>query len=342
MPPSPSLLEKEFRYRLHFLRQDARSFVLLCMTVLVFHLVLIKADKALGLMPQVFAGLVGMRCALVVFSATVAGICLRTDNPERFDRLCFIWGVVMALTNDLVILTRPPAYIGNMNVEVVIVCALYTILPDRTVFRTLPPVLTSLGSLLLFFTVKSPVGAVATLSIVFAYCTANLLGYYFSKQSYRYRRSSFFAAEALAEALEAAQTGRQEIESSNKQLYRIKEQYRQLIQNSHGVIYEIGPDGVLRFVSPGWTRLLGHDVSDVLNHDFRKFIHSEDIPACEAFLQKTVKSKEAQQGVEYRVFHRNGSIRWHQSNILPCLDADHAILTLVGNAGHYRLQALSG
>ncbi len=238
----------------------------------------------------------------------------------------------MALTNNLVILTRPPAYIGNMNVELVVICALYTILPDRTVYRTLPPVLTSAGSLFLFFTVKTPVGMVATLSIVFAYISANLLGFYFSTQSYRYRRSSFFAAEALERALAEADASRQSVELSNRQLFEIKEQYRQLVQNSHGVIYEIGPDGVFRYVSPGWTRLLGHDVSEVENHDFRQFVHGEDIPACEAFLQKTVWTGEAQQGVEYRVFHRDGSIRWHQSNILPCFNDRNDIVTLVGNA----------
>ena len=329
---TPSLAESELRYRSRFLRQDARSVVFLSAVVLFFQVVLIKADAVLGLTPLVFQGLLALRSGLVLLSMAAIVICSRTDNPGRFDRMCFVWGMVMALTNNLVILTRPPAYIGNMNVELVVICALYTILPDRTIYRTLPPVLGSAGSLFLFFTVKTPVGMVATLSIVFAYVSANLLGFYFSIKSYRYRRSSFFTAEALERALQEADASRQIIESSNRQLFEIKEQYRQLVQNSHEVIYEIGPDGMFRFVSPGWTRLLGHDVSDVENQDFRQFVHVEDIPACEAFLEKTVSMGEAQQGVEYRVFHKDGSIRWHRSNILPCFNDRHDIVMMVGNA----------
>jgi PAS domain S-box-containing protein len=89
---------------------------------------------------------------------------------------------------------------------------------------------------------------------------------------------------------------------------------------------------VFGFVSSDWTRLLGHDVSDVVGHDFRTFVHPDDIAACEVFLQKTVATAEAQERIEYRVLHKDGSIRWHQSNILPCFNDSHEIISFVGNA----------
>jgi len=133
-------------------------------------------------------------------------------------------------------------------------------------------------------------------------------------------------------ALREADAGRQSDKASNHLLLAAREQYRILVQNSHGVIYEIQPDGVFGFVSSGWTRLLGHDVSDVEGHDFKMFVHPDDIAACEVFLQKTVATGKAQEGVEYRVLHKDGSIRWHQSNILPCFNDSHEIICFVGNA----------
>ena len=86
------------------------------------------------------------------------------------------------------------------------------------------------------------------------------------------------------------------------------------------------------FVSSGWTRLLGHDVSDVVGHDFKIFVHPDDIAVCEVFHQKKVATGEAQEGVEYRVLHKDGSIRWRQSNILPCFNDSHEIICFVSNA----------
>jgi PAS domain-containing protein len=94
-------------------------------------------------------------------------------------------------------------------------------------------------------------------------------------------------------ALREADAGRQSDKASNHLLLAAREQYRLLVQNVHGVIYEILPDGVFGFVSSGWTRLLGHDVSDVVDHDFRTFVHPDDVAACEVFLQKAVATGEA-------------------------------------------------
>ena len=111
-----------------------------------------------------------------------------------------------------------------------------------------------------------------------------------------------------------------------------EQQYRLLVNNSHGIIYEIRPDGCFGFVSHGWTRLLGHDAAQVVGHDFREFVHADDIASWEAFLQKTVATGEAQRGVVYRVFHADRSEHWHCSNIMPCFNEQFEIISFVGNA----------
>jgi PAS domain S-box-containing protein len=168
--------------------------------------------------------------------------------------------------------------------------------------------------------------------IVVAYLIANLLGYRLSRNSYRYRRTLFFYAQALEQALREANASRKSAEASNLLLYKAKKHYRLLVQNSHGIIYEIQPDGVFVFVSSGWTRSLGHDVSDVVSHDFRTFVHPDDIAVCEVFQQKTVATGEVHEGIEYRVLHQDGSTRWHKSNIMPRFNDSNEIISFVGNA----------
>jgi PAS domain S-box-containing protein len=108
--------------------------------------------------------------------------------------------------------------------------------------------------------------------------------------------------------------------------------YRLLVENSYDIIYTINSDGVLTFVSPSWTALLGYDPTNVTGKPFQQFVHPADVPECEVFLAKVVSSRQRQSGVEYRVIHADGSIRIHTSTISPILDSDGSIISYIGNA----------
>ena len=108
--------------------------------------------------------------------------------------------------------------------------------------------------------------------------------------------------------------------------------YRVLVDNAQSIIYLIDADGTLTFVSPSWTALLGHEAFEVEGQNFALFVHGDDIPTCQAFLEKTVETGKTQTGVEYRVFHKNGSTRWHRSNISPVYDERGVLVSFVGNA----------
>ena len=111
-----------------------------------------------------------------------------------------------------------------------------------------------------------------------------------------------------------------------------EQHYQLLVDNSHGIIYELLPNGYFSFVSPSWTLELGHDLADIVGHDFREFVHPDDIPPCEAFMYRTMETGEVQRGAVYRVFHVDGGIRWHRSNIVPCYNQQHELASFVGNA----------
>lgn len=124
-------------------------------------------------------------------------------------------------------------------------------------------------------------------------------------------------------------TERKIIEESLKQS---EEKYRQLIENSHDIIYMLLPDGTFTFVSPAWTRLLGHPIDQVFGHSFQEFVHPDDIPGCLAWLKNVLESDQRQKGVEYRVKHLDGSWRWHISSAMPFKDKNGIIVGFEGTA----------
>ncbi len=104
-----------------------------------------------------------------------------------------------------------------------------------------------------------------------------------------------------------------EIEKGQEALRDSEERYRNIIDNANEIIYTLSPEGVFTFVSPAWTRLLGHPVSEVAGKHFSHFVHPDDAAACEEFLRKVLSTGQPHPGVNYRVMHTDGEWRWHTS-----------------------------
>ncbi len=118
-----------------------------------------------------------------------------------------------------------------------------------------------------------------------------------------------------------------------EQLLREAEQmYRGLVDNSQSIIYTLAPDGIFTFVSPSWTTLLGHEFEQVVGQSFAPLVHPDDVAECTSLLRETLETGRVARRVEYRVFHRDGSTRWHSSVISPIYDDEGTVRMVVGNA----------
>ncbi len=110
-------------------------------------------------------------------------------------------------------------------------------------------------------------------------------------------------------------------------------EHRRLIENSPDIIYTLSPEGVFVFVSPAWTALLGHPVSQVVGKAFRQFVHPDDLERCLAFLQRMIEPDHRQQGLECRVRHADGSWRWLATKVVPQKDEAGTVVGYEGVAG---------
>lgn len=90
--------------------------------------------------------------------------------------------------------------------------------------------------------------------------------------------------------------------------------HRLLVENTHDIIYMVDKEGVFTYVSPAWTRLLGHEQDQVIGKPAHQFIHHKDYPVCIEFRQALIEQRKGPRYVEYRVRHANGAWYWHASS----------------------------
>ncbi len=108
--------------------------------------------------------------------------------------------------------------------------------------------------------------------------------------------------------------------------------FRHLVENAHDIVYSMTSEGVFLYVSPSWTRVLGHRVADVEGHSFVEFVHPDDLPICFARLEQLIGAQLQQGSVTYRVRHLDGSWRWHTTNASPTVNDAGVVTGFVGLA----------
>ena len=111
-----------------------------------------------------------------------------------------------------------------------------------------------------------------------------------------------------------------------------EDMYRLLIEHSHDIIYSITANGIFNYVSPVWTELLGHPVSEVIGKSFQIFIHPDDVQACMVWLKNGITTGQRQEGIEYRVKHLDGRWFLHTSSAVPYKDETKAFVGFYGIA----------
>lgn len=103
--------------------------------------------------------------------------------------------------------------------------------------------------------------------------------------------------------------------SIRQKLYRSEETYTKLVETINDIIYEIGLDGIIKFVSPAITKFLGYTPDEVKGVNFINFVHADDRERLIQALKDTAEMPNS--NLEYRILKKDGTMCWVHSSASP-------------------------
>jgi len=201
--PLPPALEAQ--YRAAYLKEDRRQ-AYLGLGLIALPVVLMAHHDLgyLGPTPLAF-GLLAGRALLVAGCLALLLTMRRLRSPFWFDFWIMVQALAGVLLGHLIRLSRPPDYLANFALDVVIIVIMFAFLPVRPSWRIWPGLLYTLSALLsLWFEKQSP-GAGPLGTYTTALALAALGGGSFSLRLENLRRRQFVAQQSERQAKEELQ-----------------------------------------------------------------------------------------------------------------------------------------
>lgn len=117
---------------------------------------------------------------------------------------------------------------------------------------------------------------------------------------------------------------------AERKLAASERRFRAYVENASEILYALTLEGCFQYVSPSWEVKLGHSIDEVIGRSYEDFIHPDDWGRCRSVLGGILKGGRAQQNLEYRILHKDGTYRWHASSGTAVRDEEGSILYFFG------------
>jgi PAS domain S-box-containing protein len=89
-----------------------------------------------------------------------------------------------------------------------------------------------------------------------------------------------------------------------------EERFRALIEHSSDAVAVVDATGVIRYVAPSVTHVMGYTVDELVGQNGFELVHPEDRERTAAVLTDVLRAPGRTVTAEYRMRHRDGSWRW--------------------------------
>lgn len=190
--------EDEQAYRLHHLRQDSRILIFFYGVSILFNLLSIPVDQLIVGDGNRFNWLVVDRLLMVTLSFGALRVAHRPRNLRLYDATALGWGIVIALLYLPIQFTRPPTYVYNTLLDLIVVMGMYVVMPDRPRLRFLPALAYSAVSLFGVFILRTQLDHLTQWYILLSFIALNLGGFLVGHMIFNARRMVWHSALELA------------------------------------------------------------------------------------------------------------------------------------------------
>lgn len=110
-----------------------------------------------------------------------------------------------------------------------------------------------------------------------------------------------------------------------------EERFRSLVENANEVIYSLTPRGEFSYLSPKFVETMGYEVSEWLGRPVYDLMHPDDRVEMISWIQGGLKVNPGEV-YEFRLLHKNGSLRWFVTNGSIIHDDKGNVLEVIGVA----------
>ncbi|MGY6563076.1 MAG: PAS domain S-box protein [Luteibaculaceae bacterium] len=111
-----------------------------------------------------------------------------------------------------------------------------------------------------------------------------------------------------------------------------EEKYRFLVDNTHDLLYQFNIAGEPIYLSKSVKTISGYDEQDVMGKPFTDFIFKEDLPQLMVETERLLSGLVKVSNSRYRIYAKDGSIRWHSATNVPNYDKQGNIVGFSGIA----------
>lgn len=122
------------------------------------------------------------------------------------------------------------------------------------------------------------------------------------------------------------------LQMSEEALLESEQMFKSIVNNAPSIIYTMNLDGYFSFVSSSCAEFLGYHSTEMEGRHYRDYIHPDDLPIFESFLEKLVEVPErsTETRLPYRIRNDQGNWHWHRSSGSVIEDRDKNILFYIG------------
>ncbi len=112
----------------------------------------------------------------------------------------------------------------------------------------------------------------------------------------------------------------------------ITNRYRQLIEQSPTIIFNLSSERKVTFVSPVLKEVTGFEFNDIIGRDFESIIYKEDLAKAEALFKELDSAKSIPISRDLRIVHRDGTILWLRTVLAVQHDENNILTGYTGNS----------